>query len=81
MLAVALAGIIVAGIALFVIVSTMNPQESLQTTTVRPAEVIRVGVARPDEIVPADAVKPIPEPVPQGTIRRMEGISKAFSKR
>ena len=85
MLAVGLGGIVVAGIALFTVVSTMKPYGSLQTTTTRPAEVIRVGVAKPDETIRADAAKPDPGPVnvppPQGTVKRMEGISKAFSKR
>lgn len=84
MLAVSLGGIIVAGIAFFAVVSTMNPQNSLQITTARPTEVIRVGGARPDETIRAGAVKPSPDPInvppPQGTIKRMEGISKAFSK-
>jgi hypothetical protein len=75
-------GLGVAGILFFAVVSTKNPQKPLQTTTVRPAEVIRV--ARPDETPRADAVKPSPDPIyvppPQGTIKRMEGISKAFSK-
>lgn len=83
-LAVGVAGIIVAGIALFTMVSTVPPHGSLQTTTVRPTEVIRVDRARPDEKIRADAVKPSPDsinvPPAQGTVRRMEGISKAFSK-
>ena len=84
MLAVGVGGAIVTGIALFAVVSAMNPQQSLQTTTVRPTEAIRIGVARPGETIRAGAVKPSPDPInvppPQGTIKRMEGISKAFSK-
>jgi hypothetical protein len=83
-LAVGLCGIIVAGVALVAMISTMSPRESLPITIVRPAEVIRVGGARPDATIRADAVKPSPNPIsvppPQGTVRRMEGISKAFSK-
>jgi hypothetical protein len=95
MLAVGLGGIVVAGIALFTVVSTMNPHGSGQTTTARPAEVIRVGAAKPDEAIRvgaakpdqairADAATPSPDsfnvPAPQGTIKRMDAISKAFSK-
>jgi hypothetical protein len=84
MLAAGLGGIIVAGVALFAVVSTMNPKEPVQITSIRPVEVIRVGGARPNETIRADAVKPSPDPInvppPQGTVRRMEGISKAFSK-
>jgi hypothetical protein len=75
---------IATGIALFAVVSAVSPQPSLQTTTVRPTEVIRIGVARSDETIRAGAVKPNPDsinvPPPQGTIKRMEGVSKAFSK-
>ena len=64
---------------------TMNPHGSLQTTTARPAEVFRVGVAKPDETIRAGAAKPSLDPVnmpaPQGTVKRMDAISKAFSKK
>ena len=85
MLAVGLGGILAAGIALFAVVSTMNSHGSLQTTTARPAEVVRFRVAKPDETIRADAAKPSPDPVdvppPQGTVKRMDAISKAFSKK
>jgi hypothetical protein len=83
MLAIGLGGIVVAAITLFTVVSSMNPQGSLQA--IRPAEVVRVGVAKPDSTIHADAAKPSPDsvnvPPPQGTIKRMDAISKAFSKR
>ena len=48
-------------------------------------EAVRVSVAKPDSTIRADDAKPSPGPVnvppPQGTIKRMDAISKAFSNR
>lgn len=83
MLAIGLGGIVVAAIALFTAISSMNLQES--SRALRPTEVVRVGAAKPDSTSRADAAKPSPDsvyvPPPEGTIKRMDAISKAFSKR
>jgi hypothetical protein len=83
MLAIGLGGIVVAAISLFTVVSSMKPQGSLQA--IRPAEVVRVGFAKPDSTIQADAAKPSPDsvnlPPLLGTIKRMDAISKTFSKR
>jgi hypothetical protein len=80
-LAVGVGGIVVAGIALFTVVSTTSPQ----AITARPTEVVRSGVAKPGETTRTDAAKPSRDPVavppPQGTVNRMDAISKAFSKK
>ena len=82
MLAIGLGGVVAVAVTLFT-VSSMNSQGSLQT--IRPAEAVRVSVAKPDSTIRADAAKPSPGsvnvPPPQGTIKRMDAISKAFSNR
>jgi hypothetical protein len=83
-LVIGLGGIIVAGIAVFAALSISSEDEpgSLRVTTVRPIETI--GSARSSTPAKTEAVKPNPEPVqtapPLGTTKRMEGISKAFTK-
>jgi len=83
MLAIGLGGMVVAAITLFTVISGMNPQGSSQV--IRPTEVVRVSAPKPDGTIRADAAKPSPDsvtvPPPQGTIKRMDAISKAFSKR
>jgi hypothetical protein len=82
MLAIGLGGMVAVAITFFT-VSSMNSQGSPQS--IRPVEAVRVSVAKPDSTIRADDAKPSPGPVnvppPQGTIKRMDAISKAFSNR
>jgi hypothetical protein len=75
-LAVGLGVLLVMGIGLYVVVRTSGPR-----TTTRPTETARVERARSDEATREggkQVIGPINVPPPQGTIRRMEAISKAF---
>ncbi len=82
MLAIGLGGMVAVAITFFT-VSSMKSQGSPQS--IRPVEAVRVSVAKPDSTIRADDAKPSPGPVnvppPQGTIKRMDAISKAFSNR
>jgi hypothetical protein len=84
MLLFGLSGTVVAGTALFALNSTIRLQRSGQASIVRPVETIRVDTAIRDETTRTDTIgssyEPINVPPPLGTIKRMEGISKAFSK-
>jgi hypothetical protein len=69
----------VVGIGIALMVAT--PRSSSTTTArpnetvgVKPKETARTGTDRP-------GFDPNSVPVPEGTLRRMEGINKAFSKR
>lgn len=68
--------LLVVGIGIYMVARTFSP-----SSAVRPAETIRIERVRIDE--PAreaskQPAEPINLPAPQGTIRRMEAISKAF---
>jgi hypothetical protein len=76
---IGLGAILVAGIGIALMVAT--PRLSSTTTArpnetvgVKPKETARTGADRP-------GFDPNSVPVPEGTLRRMEGIKKAFSKR
>ncbi len=78
-LMVGLGAILVVGIGIALMVAT--PRSSSTTTArpnetvgVKPKETARTGADRP-------GFDPNSVPVPEGTLRRMEGINKAFSKR
>jgi hypothetical protein len=79
MLAVGLGAILVVGMGIALMVATPR---SLSTTTARPNETV---VVKPKETARTGADRPSFDPnsvpVPEGTLRRMEGINKAFSKR
>jgi hypothetical protein len=79
-LAVGLGVMVVAVIALFTGVAAMNSEQSLQTTTA--TENLRVH-AKPGEIGPAApkaSLDPLNVPPPQGTVNRINAISKGFKK-
>lgn len=77
--------IVVAGIALFTEASTTGPHRSSQALASRPTDIVRPRVARAGEAIGTDADKPTPEavvvPPPLGTAKRMDAISKAFSRK
>ena len=63
------------GVGIAILGVTFQPS---QTAAVRPTEVIRVGGAKSEET--KSGFDPSSVPAPQGTIRRMDSISKTFSK-
>jgi hypothetical protein len=73
-LAVGLGAILVIGIALIVAL----PGSSDQASTARPTEAVHV---KSNETARAKQPDAASVPTPQGTVRRMEEINKAFSKR
>ena len=82
--ATGLGTVLVVGIAVGVwyMAAHDHQKPSLAISTIRPVETIRF--AKPDDTMGKKAKGPSPThdvPQPQGTLRRMDGISSAFSKK
>ena len=73
------------GVAFFVLVAspTVAPQASLQTPNAKPGDGLRAATTIREQS--GESAKPQPDPIsvppPQGTIRRLDGISKSFLNR
>ena len=77
MLAAGLAAILLLAIGVAIVVATYHPT---QTTTARFDEPIRIGSAKPDVGSAKSGPTHVSVPAPEGTMRRMDAISKSFSK-
>jgi hypothetical protein len=81
MMAAGLAAVLLLAIGLAVVVMTSRPT---QTTSARVDENAPVSGAKAVEAAPRSGAKakvdPVVVPPPQGTMRRMDAISKSFSK-
>jgi hypothetical protein len=82
MLAVGLCAVLVAmGVGLYVVAS---PSGQTTTSTVRPTETVRIDYAKSGEqavIGGKQTTGPANVPVSSGTVRRIDAISKSFSKK
>ncbi len=81
MLAAGVAAMLLLAIGFVVLASISRPTSP---STARPDETVRVGGARPDQVVRTSGapsgIDAASVPAPQGTVRRMDAISKSFSK-
>lgn len=74
------AAFLVLGIGVFWMTFSVRPPDTLTVSTVRPVETVRYATAAEKDVTSTPTVVPNVPP-PQGTIRRMEVISGAFSKK
>ncbi len=81
MFTAALAATLLLAIAIVAVAATSH---STRTTAAKFDEVVRVGNAQPETAIRANsapsALDPVAVAAPQGTVRRMDAISKSFSK-
>ncbi len=74
------AAFLVLGIGVVWMIFSAKPQDTLTVSTVRPVETVRYATTPEKGTKSTPTVAPNVQP-PQGTVRRMEAIGGAFSKK